>query len=62
MLFTKSEVIEMMLRPHSMPKAIHKTIIEDYMHNQPGDLASIFSKETNLRLVPAGNNLFEIKY
>jgi len=62
MLFTKKEVIEMMLRPHPMPKRIHKAITNDYMHNQPWDLARIFSKETNMRLVPAGSNLFEIKY
>jgi hypothetical protein len=63
-MFTKREVIEMMLRPISgqCPKSVFNAIMKEYLNYSAGDLVTVFTTETNLQLMPAGSGLFTIKY
>jgi len=63
-MFSKREVIEMMLRPISgqAPNSVIKAITKSYLNYRADDLVIVFTKETNLQLMYAGSNLFMIKY
>jgi hypothetical protein len=62
MLFTKREAAEIMLRPMPMPDEIHQKLMDTLLHNDVGEFIAEFRKSTHLILLPAGNDLFTIKY
>jgi hypothetical protein len=61
-MLNKREVIDIMLRPQPVPPEFQESMTNFYMRHTSDELMILFKKSTNLTLLPAGNNLYFIKY
>jgi hypothetical protein len=61
-MINKLEVIDIMMRPQPVPEEFQEAMKNFYMHYTSGELVLLFKKTTNLTLLPAGGDLFIIKY
>lgn len=61
-MINKLEVIDIMMRPQPVPEEFQEAMKNFYMQHTNGELMILFKKSTNLTLLPAGGDLFQIKY
>jgi hypothetical protein len=61
-MYSKRELIEIMLRPQPMPDTIRENIIAELLQYAIDEFIHLFRRETNLDIRPCGHNLFTVKY
>lgn len=61
-MITKTEVIEIMLRPYGLDEESKELLTKDYMLYHPHELTKVFKKTTHLLLMYDGQNHYSIKY